>query len=90
MKKLNYFDFLNGEHVTIRKILEEKESSKEGITYFTLALHQTKEEVKISIVTEKANLIQSNVTLFYAAEDKDAQGYTLWKNGMGPFGIKLP
>lgn len=44
MKKFNYFDFMRGEEVTIREILEEKESPKENLTYFVLALHQTEEK----------------------------------------------
>ena len=43
MKKFNYFDFMRGEEVIIREILEEKESPKENLTYFVLALHQTEE-----------------------------------------------
>ena len=90
MKKFDYFDFMGGEEVTIRKILEETESTKEDLTYFVLALHQTEEKVKISIETNNAILVKPNVTLFYAVKDEDAKGYTLWKNGLGPFGIKLP
>lgn len=89
MKKFTYFDFLGGE-VTIREILEEKQSSKENLTYFILALYETDEQVKISIETNNAILIKPNVTLFYAVEDVDVKGYTFWKNGLGPFGIKLP
>lgn len=89
MKKFNYFDFMGGEEVTIREILEEKVSTKENLTYFQLALHQTEEIVKISIGTSNAELVKPNVTLFYAVEDEDAKGYTLWRSGLGPFGIKL-
>lgn len=89
MKKFTYFDFFERD-VTIREILEEKESPKENLTYFTLALYETDEQVKISIETNNAILIKPNVTLFYAVEDEDAKGYTIWKNGFGPFGIKLP
>ena len=89
MKKFNYFDFMRGEEVTIREILEEKESPKENLTYFVRALHQTEEKVKISIEASDAKLVKPNVTLFYAVEDEDAKGYTIWKNGFGPFGIKL-
>lgn len=89
MKKFNYFDFMGGEEVTIRGILEEKESPKENLTYFVIELHQTEEKVKISIETSNAKLVKPNVTLFYAVKDKDAKGYTLWKNGLCPFGIKL-
>ena len=88
-KKFNYFDFMRGKEVTIREILEEKESTEENLTYFVLALHQTEEKVKISIETSNAKLVKPDVILFYAVEDEDAKGYTLWKNGLGPFGIKL-
>ena len=90
MEKINYFDFMGGEEVIIREILEKKESPNENLTYFVIALYQIEEKVKISIETNNAKLIKSNVTLFYAVEDEDAKGYTLWKNGLGPFGIKLP
>lgn len=90
MKKFNYFDFMRGEEVTIREILEEKESTEENLTYFVLALHQTEEKVKISIETSNAKLVKPNVILFYAVEDEDGKGYTSWKNGLGTFGIKLP
>lgn len=89
MKKFSYFDFMRGEEVTIREILEEKESTKENLTYFVLALHETEEKVRISIETSNAKLLKPNSALFYAIEDEDAKGYTLWKNGFGPFGIKL-
>ena len=89
MKKFNYFDFMRGEEVTIREILEEKKSPEENLTYFVLALHQAEEKVKISIETSNAKLVKPNVTLFYAVEDDDAKGYTLWKKGLCPFGIKL-
>ncbi len=90
MKKFNYFDFMRGEEVTVRDILEEKESKEENLTYFVLALHQTEEKVKLSIEISNAKLIKPNATLFYTMKDEDAKGYTLWKNGLGPFGIKLP
>lgn len=90
MKKYNYFNFLKGEQVTIREILEERESQKEEMTTFTIALNESEEEVKICIETKNAFLIKPNTTLFYAAEDDDAKGYTLWKNGFGPFGVVLP
>ena len=89
MKKFNYFDFMRGEEVTIREILEEKKSPEENLTYFALSLYQTDEKAKINIETKNAKLIKPNVTLFYAVEDDDAKGYTLWKNGLGPFGIRL-
>lgn len=89
MKKFNYFDFMRGEEVTIREILEKKESLKENLTYFVLALHQTEETVKISIETSNAKLVKPNVTLFYADKYEDAKGCTLWKSGLGSFGIKL-
>ena len=88
MRKFNYFDFKR-EEVTIREILEEKESPKENLTYFVLALHQKEEKVKISIETSNAKLVKPNVTLFYAVEGEQAKGYMLWKNGFGAFGIKL-
>lgn len=90
MEKINYFDFMGGEEVIIREILEKKESPSENLTYFIIALYKIEEKVKVSIETNNAKLIKSNVTLFYAVEDEDAKGYTLWKNGLGPFGIKLP
>lgn len=89
MKKFNYFDFMRGEEVTIREILEEKKSPEENLTYFVISLHQAEEKVKISIETSNTKLVKPNVTLFYAVEDDDAKGYTLWKNGLGPFGIRL-
>ena len=89
MKKFNYFDFMRGEEVTIREILEEKESPKEYLSYFVVAFLLTEEMVKISIEASDAKLVKPNVTLFYAVEDEDAKGYTIWKNGFGPFGIKL-
>ena len=90
MEKINYFDFMGGEEVIIREILEKKESPSENLTYFIIALYKIVEKVKVSIETNNAKLIKSNVTLFYAVEDEDAKGYMLWKNGLGPFGIKLP
>ena len=89
MKKFTYFDFMRGEEVAIREILEKKQSTEENLTYFVLALHQTEEKVKINIETNNASLVKPDATLFYAVEDEDAKGYTLWKNGFGPFGIKL-
>ena len=89
MKKFNYWDFMR-EGATIREILEEEESPEENLTYFVLALYQTEEKVKLNIKTSDAKLIKPNVTLFYAVKDEDAKGHTLWKNGIGPFGIKLP
>lgn len=89
MKKFNHFDFMRGEEVTIREILEKEESPEENLTYFVLALYQTDEKVKISIETDKAILIKPNAILFYAVKDEDAKGYALWKNGLGPFGVKL-
>lgn len=89
MKKFNYLNFMGGEEVTIREILEKKESPEENLTYFVLQLHQTEENIEISIETNNANLIKPNVALFYAVEDDDVKGYTLWKNGCGYFGIKL-
>lgn len=88
MKKFTYFDFIKGK-VTIREILEEKQSPKENLACFVLALNETDEKVKINIEIKNANLIKPDVTLFYAIEDEDVKGYTLWKNGFGPFGIKL-
>lgn len=88
MKKFDYFDFIS-EKVTIRKILGEKQSPKEDLTYFSLTLHQTEEKFKINIQTSNAQLIKPNVTIFYAFEDEDAKGYILFKNGLAPFGIKL-
>lgn len=89
MKKFNYFDFMRGEEVTIREVLEKEVSQKEDLTYFVLALNETEEKVKISIKTRNAKMIKNNSILFYAVEDEDAKGYSLWKNGCGPFGIKL-
>ena len=89
MKKFNYLDFMR-EGATIREILEEKELPEDNLTCFVLALYQTEEKVKIYTKTSDAKLIKPNVTLFYAVESEEAKGYTLWKNGMGPFGIKLP
>lgn len=89
MEKFDYFDFMRGEEVTVREILEEKESPEENLTYFVLALDQTQEKIKISIKTNNASLVKPNVILFFAVEDEDAKGYALWKNGLGPFGIRL-
>lgn len=89
MRKFNYFDFLKGSDVTIREILEVTPSPKEGLTYFVLALHQTEEKIKLSIETCNAFLIKPHTTLFFPITDEDAKGCTLWKNGLGPFGIKL-
>ena len=90
MKKFSYFDFLKGEEVTIREILEEKQSPKENLTYFVIKLYQTDEKIKINVETNDAKLIKPGITLFYAGENGSAKGHTLWKNGFGPFGIKLP
>lgn len=89
MKKYTYFDFLSGKEVTIREILEVKQEGDKNLTNFVLALHQTDEKVKISIETHNAHLVDNDATLFYAIEDEDVKGYTIWKNGFGPFGIKL-
>ncbi len=90
MKKFNFFDFMGGKEVTIREVLEKEESPKENLTYFVLSLYQTDEKAKINIETKNAKLIKPNVTLFYAVKSEDVKGYTLWKKGLGPFGIKLP
>lgn len=89
MKKFTYFDFLRGEEVTIREILEKKQSTKENLTYFVLALHQTEEKVKINIESNEASLIKPDATLFSVVKDEDAKGYILWKSGFRSFGVKL-
>lgn len=71
MKKFTYFDFLKGEEVTIREILEETQYPEENFTYFVLTLHQTEENIKINIETNNASLIKPDVTLFYAVKEED-------------------
>lgn len=90
MKNFNYFDFLRGEKITIREILDVKPSPEYNATYFELALHQTDEKVHICIKSEYAFLVQPNAILFYQTESSQSIGYTKWKNGRGPLGIKLP
>lgn len=85
MKKFNYFDFLRGEKVSIREILEEELTSEAA--YFTLALNETDENVHIGVELKSAYKVKPNATLFYAVEKEDAKGYTKWKNGIGPLGI---
>lgn len=87
MKKIDYFDFMKGEEVTVREILEE--SREKNFTEFILALDQTDEKVKITIRTRNAKLIKPDVTLFFADEGKDTKGFISWKNGVGPYGIRL-
>ena len=89
MRKFNYFDFFRGKEVTIREILE-KTPSPGGLTYLVLTLHQTEEEVKLSIGTKEASLIKVNTILFFADKEEEQRGCIVWKNGLGPFGIKLP
>lgn len=85
MKKFNYFDFLGGKKVTIREILEENHTSE--ASYFTITLNETDEEVRIGVKPEKAYMVKPNATLFYAVEEEEDIGYTLWKNGIGPLGM---
>ena len=82
MKKLNYFDFLRGEKVTIRKILERELTSEAA--YFTVALNETDEHVNIGVPLESADNVKPGATLFYKA---CARGYAKWKNGTVPLGI---
>ena len=82
MKKFTYFDFLKGEKVTIREILEEEQSPEKNATYFVLALYQTDEKVHIGIESKNAFLVKPNATLFYAVETEESKGYTLWENGI--------
>ena len=89
MKKINYFDFMGGYEVSSRQILGKNEFPKRKLTSFVLALNETEEHINITIETCNAKLVKPNITLFYAVEAKDAIGYTIWKNGLGPFGIKL-
>ena len=41
-------------------------------------------------MSDYAFLVKPNAILFYAAESDEQIGYTKWKNGIGPLGIKLP
>lgn len=88
MKKFNYFDFLGRKMVTIRKILEEE--NQDVASYFTIELCKTDEKVHIGVKPQSARLVKPNATLFYATEKADNIEYTLWKNGIGFLGIKLP
>lgn len=90
MKKINYFDFLKREEVTIREILEEKESTEENLTYFVVRLDQTEEKIKIQVETNDAKLIKRGISLFCTVEKESVKGNTLWKSGFSTFGIKLP
>ena len=85
MKKFNYFDFMRGEKVTIREILEEEH--EKNASYFMIALNETDEIVHIGVKPESARFVKPNVALFYATKKEDQIGYTKWKNGMGPLGM---
>ena len=85
MKNYNYFDFLGGKKVTIRKILEEEHQEK--ASYYTIKLYETKEKVHIGVKPECARFVKPNATLFYASQDEDSIKYTEWKNGIGPLGM---
>ena len=85
MKNFNYFDFLRGEKVTIREILEVEHEEK--ASYFMIALNETDEKVHIGVKPESARFVAPNVTLFYATEKEEQIGYTKWKNSIGPLGM---
>lgn len=89
MREFNYFNFMRGGRVTIREILEVEQSPENNATYFGLLLHQTDEKVHIGVKSEYAFLVKPNAILFYATESDESIGYTKWKNGIGPLGIKL-
>lgn len=69
MKISNSFHFYNGANITIRKILEKKESLDENLTYFLFTLNKSEAKVKASIKTKNEFLIKPNSILYYVNEN---------------------
>lgn len=86
MKKFSYLNFLRGENVTIKEILEKKYSKEENLYIIKLALKETSEIIKIIIKNDY--LIKPGTVIFKANNNGDEKGYSIWKKGCGSFGIK--
>ena len=79
----NFFDFMAGQAVTIRKIINRKNDPTVVLVCFEVALVESLEVIKLDVLSEKANLVSVG-TVFKYCSSGDEVGYTIWRNGMGP------
>ena len=79
----NFFDFMAGQAVTIRKIINRKNDPTVDLVCFEVALVESLEVVKLDVLSEKANLVSVGSVFKYCSYG-DEVGYTIWRNGMGP------
>lgn len=82
----NFFDFMAGHPATIREIISHKKDPEVDLICFDVALIESSEIVKVDVPSDKAHLISVG-TVFKYASSKNAIGYTIWLNGIGPIEI---
>lgn len=85
---ITYHHFSLGQEFVISEVVDLKEYEDDCIMY-SLKLEGIDDMIKIIISPENKSLVKTGAIIFFSDND-NAKGYSVWRNGIGPYDIKVP